>query len=300
MNLKIGTRGSKLALWQAEWVKGELSKHGSASDLVLYKTQGDRNQKEALSRIGGSGLFTKALDDALLSGEIDLAVHSAKDMTSSLPDGLSIVAFMKREDPRDVLLSTDASLDLDNLAQPIVVGTSSVRRQAFLGHYAPHVSVRNIRGNVDTRIAKMQSGEYDGIVLAYAGVKRLGLTDLIVRKLNVSTFTPSPGQGAVAVVTRSDHPAFNQIKRFLNHSLTEIAVRCERAFLRTIDGGCSIPVFGLATVVGETLSFHAGMARPEENRIVREALDGKIDEAEQIGKEVGNKVLTKIRRVNTR
>ena len=299
MKLKIGTRGSKLALWQAETVKSELQNVGIEAELVLYKSEGDQNQTQALREIGGQGLFTKVLDNALLKGEIDLAVHSTKDMTSRLVSGLTIAAFLKREDPRDVLLSNDKSIDLDNLSRELVIGTSSMRRQAFLRHYSPHVTIKDIRGNVDTRIEKMEKGEYDGIILAYAGIKRLGLTDLIVRKLNVSSFTPPPGQGAVAVVMQEDHSSKEKIYQALNHPTTEKAMICERSFLRTIDGGCSVPAFGLATVIGDTLSFEGGMASEKKNSIVRESLDGSARDAESIGIEVGNKVLTKIERVNT-
>ena len=166
MALRIGTRGSKLALWQANRVKDLLSAEGIASELVLYKTTGDINQSRPLHLIGEKGLFTKALDEAQLRGEVDLTVHSSKDLPSVLPEGLEIGAFLKREDPRDVLLAEAEDVDLDNFNRQLVIGTSSLRRGAFLRHYLPHCEVKLIRGNVDTRLAKMRAGEYDGILLA--------------------------------------------------------------------------------------------------------------------------------------
>lgn len=294
MGLKIGTRGSKLALWQANLVKDLLEAGGHAAELVLYKTTGDIQQSQPLHKIGEKGLFTKALDEAQLRGEVDLVVHSSKDLPSVLPDGLEIGAFLKREDPRDVLLAVEEDVDLDNLSRKLIIGTSSLRRGAFLRHYLPHCEVKLIRGNVDTRVAKMEAGEYDGILLAYAGVKRMGMTGLIRRKLNVGTFTPAVGQGAIAVTVRSGEPALLEIIRpVLNHTETEYAVQAERALLRTLEGGCSTPIFGLATVQAETLSMHGGVARTDGTEILRDQIEGHVSEADQLGQRLANLLKSK-------
>ncbi|MEO1384579.1 MAG: hydroxymethylbilane synthase, partial [Bacteroidota bacterium] len=174
MRIKIGTRGSKLALWQANLVQSTLSQYGIEAELVIVSTYGDTNQVAPLYAMGATGVFTKALDEALLNDAVDIAVHSAKDMPSQLAQGLAEFAYLQREDPRDVLLATTNEVQLDNFARPLVIGTSSVRRQALMRHYFPHVTLKDIRGNVDTRIQKMEAGDYDGIILARAGVKRMG------------------------------------------------------------------------------------------------------------------------------
>jgi hydroxymethylbilane synthase len=293
MNLKIGTRGSKLALWQANHVKGLLEAQGITVELVLYTTTGDLQQQQPLHEIGDKGLFTKALDEAMLRGEIDVAVHSAKDLPTVLPDGIVLAALGKREDPRDVLLSSSEEFDLDNVARGITVGTSSLRRFALLQHYLPHVKVVPIRGNVDTRVAKMLAGEYDAIVLAYAGVKRMELTHLITRKLNVATFTPAVGQGAIGITMPEAHPATDVIRKAVNHGDTEVAVKAERAFLRTLEGGCHSAIFALGTVVGETLSFMGGVAAKDGSHLLREAADCHVLDAEDTGRRLAELLMQK-------
>lgn len=290
--VRIGTRGSKLALWQANHVKDLLEAGGIQSELVLYKTTGDRVQDRPLHEIGERGLFTKALDEALMTGEVDLAVHSSKDLPSTPPEGLALSAVLHREDPRDVLLAIDPEVDLDNFTREFTVGTSSLRRQALLRHYAPHFKPSSIRGNVDTRVAKLQSGEFDAIVLAYAGVKRMGLTHLIRRKLNATTFTPAVAQGAVGVVTRAGDPLVPQLRAVLNDEPAEVAVTAERAFLRRLEGGCHTPVFALATAIGNTLSIEGGVAALDGSRLIRERLDGHTADAEALGYQLADTVLS--------
>lgn len=293
MSIKIGTRGSKLALWQANLVKDQLEEKGILAELVLYKTTGDLQQKQALHEIGSRGLFTKVLDDALLSQEIDLAVHSSKDIPSVLPDGLEISAFLKREDPRDVLLAVQPDIDLDNFSRKIVVGTSSLRRKSLLNHFAPNCEVKVIRGNVDTRIAKMKAGEYDAVMLAYAGVKRLGFTNLVRRKLNVNTFTPAIGQGAIGVMSRVGAKGINKVREVLNHKETEFAVVAERALLRRLEGGCTTPIFGLATVMGNSLSMQGGVGKEDGSLLIRERIEGHVGEARELGEQLGLILLSK-------
>lgn len=292
MRVKIGTRGSKLALWQAHTVAAQLKAAEIDHELVEIQTAGDANQQAPLASIGGQGLFTKALDQALLSGEVDLAVHSAKDMPSSLPDGLKILACLEREDPRDVLLAVHPEMKLDNFSQSWVVGTGSVRRAALMRHYYPHVEVKPIRGNVDTRLAKLQAGDYDAILLAMAGVKRMGYEAHIRQKLSAAHFTPAVGQGVVAIVSRVDFAHQDRVGMALDHTLSHQALLCERAFLRTLQGGCSVPAFGLATIIGDQISLQAGMAT--EDDIIRIEADAPLDQLTSLGNQVGQQVLAQI------
>jgi hydroxymethylbilane synthase len=292
--IRIGTRGSKLALWQAENVRQLLEQSGVPAEILIYKTEGDEKTDVSLQSIGGKGLFTKALDDALLRQEIEIAVHSAKDIPTDFDNRIGIIAVPEREDPRDVLLAAHERADLDNLSDSLLIGTSSVRRQAFLRHYLPHIRVSVIRGNVDTRVARMQQGDYDGIMLAWAGVKRLGLEHLVVRKMNPATFTPAVGQGAIAVTAlKSDDKVLSRVRPALNHLPSETALRCERAFLTRMGGGCSIPAFGLATIVGDTISLHAGIAEEDGSTIWRDQMDGPVRDAEWVGERLAEIILEK-------
>lgn len=293
MGIKIGTRGSKLALWQAEHVKALLEANGESVEIVIYKTTGDIEQERPLHLIGEKGLFTKALDEGLMNGEVDLAVHSTKDVPTGLPEGMEVCAFLKREDPRDVLLALDPVVDLDNHSREFVVGTSSLRRIAFISHYAPQFKTKLIRGNVDTRIAKMEAGEYDALILAYAGVKRMGRTDRVIRKLNVNTFTPAVGQGAIGVTARIGDPAGKRAGDLLNHEETSQAVRAERAFLRRLEGGCHAPIFALGTVVKGNISLSGGVAAEDGTIVYRDTVEGPVESAEQIGINLADIVLNK-------
>ncbi|MEO0471001.1 MAG: hydroxymethylbilane synthase [Bacteroidota bacterium] len=291
MRIKIGTRGSKLALWQAKHVAGVLGSLNVETELCVIRTKGDEVQDVPLRELGTTGIFTKALDEALLDGRIDIAVHSSKDMPSVLAAPLELVAILKREDPRDVLLGNDESIQLENFARPLVIGTSSVRRRALLKHFFPQVEVKEIRGNIDTRIDKMRAGEYDGIMLAYAGVKRLGFQQLVTQKFNLHSFTPAPGQGAIGVSCRADYAQKALIRQALNHTATEVALRCERAFLRGLNAGCQTPAFGLATVFGSQITFVAGLAEENGHKLFRSSREGEAAHAEQIGMEVAGNIL---------
>lgn len=293
MKLKIGTRGSKLALWQAKKVQEELANRGIEAELKIYKTTGDLNQVQALDKIGDKGLFTKALDDGLLNGEIDMAVHSTKDVPTVFDEGLEFVATLPREDPRDVLMALSEEVDLDNFSRKLVIGTSSLRRQAFIRRYAPHVTLKLIRGNVDTRVEKMRRGDYDGIILAYAGVKRMGMTEYIVRKLNATSFVPAVGQGAVGIICKKD--AETEIKdaiRSLNHLSTFQAITAERAYLRKMEGGCHVPIFGLATNIAGKISLKGGVASLDGQQMVQDEVQGDATAAEEIGLQLAQIVLT--------
>lgn len=296
MQINLGTRGSKLALWQANYVQKKLENSGTKVLRKIIHTTGDLVQQKPLHQLGAIGIFTKALDMALIEGEVDIVVHSAKDMPSRLDENLEIFAFLKREDPRDVLLANSPNISLENLSQNIVVGTSSMRRRAFLKYYSPNVTVKDIRGNVDTRLEKLKTGDYDAIILAYAGVKRMGLESYIVQKLNTATFTPAVGQGVVAVVGRKDSPLKAHIHQILNDALSEYALLAERSFLHTVAGGCSIPVFGFATVVREKISLLAGIADEATGEIYRSFKEGNVSKAVDLGKSVGEVILEKSQR----
>ncbi|MCI4671070.1 MAG: hydroxymethylbilane synthase [Bacteroidia bacterium] len=290
----IGTRGSKLALWQANWVKSSLAKAGIESQLKTYTTQGDKVTNVPLHSFSTTGIFTKALDDALLKGEIDIAVHSAKDMASSIHDELEILAFLEREDPRDALLAKSVEVNLENFSRQFVIGTSSVRRRSFIQHYFSHITLKELRGNVDTRVQKMLDGEYDGIILALAGVKRMGLEKQVVQKLSHHSFIPAVGQGAVAVVGRKGWDKGETCTKTLNHEETSIAVKAERAFLRTLGGGCSQPVFGHALVWQNSVKLTCGKLLNDGKTLIREVAEDDVQHAEILGKTLAEKVLLKI------
>ncbi len=291
MQIILGSRGSKLALWQTHQVQRKLEKAGIDTRCHIVKTSGDLVQNKPLHQLGTVGIFTKALDLALQTQEIDLAIHSGKDMPALLDEDLEIFAFLKREDPRDVLLANSAEISLENYTQKWRIGTSSMRRSAFLKYYMPSLIVKDIRGNIDSRIQKLDSGEYDAIILAYAGVKRMGFESFIVQKLSVATFTPAVAQGAIAIVGRKDSPHKAQIKQILNHETTASAVKAERSFLHTVAGGCSIPVFGLATVIGTSLTLTGGMANQDASHIYRHTVQGNEKDGIVLGKELGEIIL---------
>lgn len=288
-----------MALWQAHHVQHLLEKAGVRATCHVVKTTGDLTQDRPLHQLGTVGIFTKALDEALHREEVDIAVHSAKDMPAVLEEGLELLAILKREDPRDVLLAASPDVSLENLTRPLVIGTSSLRRAAFLKHFAPHITVKDIRGNVDSRLEKMRSGAYDGILLAYAGVRRMKLESWIVQKLNVHTFTPAVGQGAVAVVCRQAFAHQATLREVLNHRPTELCVRSERSYLKTVAGGCSVPVFGLANLTGEALTLSAGIAAKDGQRIFRHNAEGTASRAEAIGEAVGKEILAQTKGLET-
>ncbi|MFT6866954.1 MAG: hydroxymethylbilane synthase [Cyclobacteriaceae bacterium] len=245
MNLiRIGTRKSKLALWQAEYVAKKLNEGGLQTELVLMETIGDKVLDVSISKIGSKGVFTEELEVKLACGEIDIAVHSAKDMQSTLEQGFEIVAFSEREIVNDVIVS-DKHIDLN---AEIVLGTSSTRRIATLHHFYPKVKTVEVRGNLQTRLEKMRGGLCDGLVLAYAGVHRMGYQELVRHQLALDEFTPAVGQGSIAIESHQSlsNEKREKIRMLINHPSTEKRLLAERAFLKKLEGGCSIPVFALA------------------------------------------------------
>ena len=266
----IGSRGSKLALWQAEHIAAALKALDTETRIEVIKTSGDKIQDVPLAQVGGKGLFTKEIDEALLSGAIDLAVHSMKDVPTGLPAGLTIAAIPEREEPRDALIGCT----LAELKDETRIGTSSLRRQAQLLAYRQQLEIHMLRGNVDTRLRKLDEGQYDAIVLAAAGLRRLGWQDRIRELIPVEIMCPSVGQGALAIETREDGGAAHQLVRKLDHPDTRIAITAERAMLEKLGGGCQVPIGGYAFLEKGVIQMRAIVASPDGKRVVRAALSG--------------------------
>lgn len=282
--LVIGTRGSKLALWQAEWVHARLRQlePGLSVSLKPIKTTGDKMLDVPLATIGGKGLFVKEIEDALLRGEIDLAVHSMKDVPTRLPDGLEILSIPEREDPRDALISRDGAT-LDRLAAGARIGTSSLRRQAQLLNVRPDLSILMLRGNLDTRLRKLEAGEYDGIILAAAGLCRLGWADRVTEYLSPDVCLPAIGQGALALEGRADDAFVRELAGRMEHRPTRLAVTAERALLERLEGGCQVPIAAYATIDHDVLAMSALVAGVNGRRLIRDSIHGSVDEAHRLG-----------------
>lgn len=292
MHIKIGTRGSRLALWQAEFIQQQLQAGGVSSDLVIIDTKGDQILDRSIAKIGSKGIFTQELEDQLRAGTIDIAVHSAKDMQSSLPPDLGVVAFTERERVNDVLVSRNKSLSLTS-GEPFTIGTSSTRRVAMMKHFCPHITTVDMRGNLQTRLRKLDEGQCDALLLAYAGVHRMQYDDLIVAYLPVDEFTPAVGQGSVAVQASDtlSSAKLDIIRQLTNHEPTEACLKAERAFLRRLEGGCSIPVFALATWVGDQISLTGGILSLDGATLMRETFTGPAPQAEELGQQLGESLL---------
>jgi len=290
--IRIGTRKSQLALWQAEYVRARLMAHhpGLSVELVKMTTQGDRILDRSLALVGGKGLFLKELEQALLTDRIDLAVHSAKDVTVSLPTGLHLAAVCEREDPRDAFVST-AYARLGELPAGGRVGTASLRRQSQLRAAFPHLSIINLRGNVNTRLKKLDDGEYDAVILAAAGMKRLGFTARIRSLLEPHDSLPAVGQGAVCIECRADHPEVNAFLAPLNHAPTQQCVAAERALNLHLEGGCQVPIGGYAELEGERLHLRGLVGEPDGSRLIRGEIRGRVEEAEQLGARLAQELL---------
>jgi len=294
--LVIGSRGSKLALWQAEQARERLHALNPQVEvqIEIIKTTGDV-KNDPLSVIGGKGVFTKELEDALLDGRIDIAVHSLKDLPTILPDGLSIAAICEREDARDalVLRAGHECGSLLDLPRGAVVGTSSQRRLAQLKARRRDVEVRDLRGNVDTRIRKLDEGQYDAVILASAGLVRLGLQERISARIAITEMLPAVGQGAIAIETKSDNEFAVQSVSRLDHRATRLACLAERAFLRGLGGGCQFPIAGHAVLDQNLLKLDGLVAKPDGSEILRDSLSGPADDPEALGSELTNRLLSR-------
>jgi len=290
--LRIGTRGSALALWQARWVKAALEERhpGTAVELVTIKTQGDKILDVPLAQVGGKGLFVKEIEEALLDGRVDLAVHSLKDMPSELPPGLHIGAVPRREDPRDVLIARQGT-PLAQLSPGARIGTSSLRRAAQLRHARPGVTIVPLRGNLDTRLRKLESEALDAIVLAAAGIRRLGLEDRITEVLDPTVMLPAVGQGALCLEARQDDTELAALLAPLEDPATRQAVTAERALLQRLEGGCQVPLAGHAVVNGQRLVLTGLVADLPGQPFFRETLEGPVQAAAAIGLALAERLL---------
>jgi hydroxymethylbilane synthase len=291
--IRIGTRGSALALAQAAETRARLmAAHGlpeEAFAIEVISTSGDRIQDRPLAEAGGKGLFTKEIEEALLDGRIDLAVHSSKDMPTRLPEGLALSAFLPREDPRDAFVGRAVGRIAD-LPQGATVGSSSLRRQALLSRMRPDLRLVLLRGNVPTRLRKLRDGAADGTVVAYAGLKRLGMADAVTELMPIEDFPPAPGQGAICVETRAGDLRIAEAVAPIDHPQTAAALACERAFLAVLDGSCRTPIAGHATVEGGRL-FFSGLILTRDGRETHSVrLDGAVAQAEAIGRAAAESV----------
>ena len=286
--LVIGSRGSHLALWQAHYVAGKLKTLGIETEIQIIKTSGDRMQTLSLVQAGGKGLFTKEIEEALLARTIDIAVHSLKDLPTENPDGLEIAAVPEREDPRDALVGKK----LSELPAGARVGTSSNRRAAQLRILRPDLAIGPVRGNVDTRLRKLREGQFDAIMLAAAGLRRLGFEDEIAEVFEPDQLCPAPGQGALAIQTRTQDHAL-EICAALNHDPTARAVHCERTVLSGLGGGCQLPIGAFAEASAETLHVLGGVFAPDGSRFAKASAQGPVHAAEDLGRQVANDLLAK-------
>ena len=291
-SFRIGTRGSKLALWQAEHVASLIKPSGYETVIVPIETRGDKILDVSIAQIGSKGVFTEEIEANLLDGSIDIAVHSAKDLSSELHDELELVAFTERELANDVLISTDKNITLRS--SEIRVGTSSVRRVAFLRHFYPTTTPVNVRGNLQTRLTKLHAGECDALLLAYAGVHRMGYDNLIVEKIETSYFVPSVGQGTIAIECHKKLSFAKKevLSRWVNHPETEACVRAERSFLKTMQGGCSIPVFGYAHFEGSLVTLKGGIISLDGKKVIKAKRSSPVENVKELGESVAKEVLS--------
>jgi hydroxymethylbilane synthase len=292
--IRIGTRASALALWQAEWVKSELEKKypGTSVTLTKIKTTGDKILDVPLAKVGGKGLFVKEIEEAMLENEIDIAVHSMKDVPTFFPDGLHLSCITKREDPRDALLTRD-KVKFKDLPKGANVGTSSLRRQAQLMNVRPDFVIHQLRGNVDTRLRKLKEGQYDAIILAAAGVKRLGLAENVSEYIDPEISLPAIGQGALGIECRVDDRELNDMISFFNHADTRTCVTGERALLRRLEGGCQVPIACYGEMKGGKLHLTGLVGSVDGKRIIKDAIDGDPEKAEKLGVTLAEKLLSR-------
>jgi hydroxymethylbilane synthase len=291
--LRIATRGSQLALTQSRWVAQRIHEAtGRPVELALIRTVGDQEQDRPLSEIGGQGLFTRELDRAVLEGEVDLAVHSLKDLPTAFREGLALAAVPEREDPRDVLIGPQgSSLTLSGLRPGARVGTSSLRRRALALAYRSDLELVPARGNLDTRLGHVDAGRYDAILLAAAGVRRLGWEKRVNEAMDLGSWLPAPGQGALGIVVREDRLSTHGVWiRALDHLPTRSAVTAERAVLHALEAGCQLPVGALGLAVGAGLRLRAIVASPDGRRIVRDHGTGRLEAPEALGRRLAERL----------
>lgn len=292
--VRIATRKSPLALWQAEFVRDSLLAQNPDLNIELVKmfTQGDKILDTPLAKVGGKGLFVKELEQGILRGDADIAVHSMKDVPVEFPDGLHLAVICEREDPRDAFVSNTYK-NIEDLPQGARVGTSSLRRTCQIRTWRPDLAIRDLRGNVNTRLRKLDEGEYDAIILACAGLKRLGFDDRIQTHLDPGFSLPAIGQGAVGIECRSDDSFINGLIASLNHPQTAIRVLAERAMNKRLEGGCQVPIGGYAELDGDTLLLRGLVGRPDGSEMVRGEIAGRAEEAEYLGVTLADDLLSR-------
>jgi hydroxymethylbilane synthase len=290
--IKIGTRGSKLALWQANWVKSVLEQNFPPTpiELIVIKTQGDKILDVPLAKVGGKGLFIKEIEQALLTRRIDIAVHSMKDMPADIPEGLCIGAIPERENPVDVFISRNGAQFIE-LAAGSIIGTSSLRRGAQLRHARPDIIIQPIRGNLDTRLKKLESENFDALVLAAAGVKRLDLEHKITEYLDPEIMLPAVGQGALCIEIRKDDSTVGPLVASLEHASTRAVVAGERAFLNRLEGGCQVPIAGHGRISEKQFAITGLVAEVDGSRVIKGEKSGPLDSAETIGIDLAEDLL---------
>jgi len=288
--LRIGSRGSQLALWQANHIAAVLRERGHQVELEIIRTTGDKITDVALAKVGTKGMFTKEIEEALAEGRVDLAVHSLKDLPTELAPEFEIAAITTRENPRDVLLSVKYA-GLDALPRAAKVGTSSLRRQAQLKVKRPDLEVFPLRGNVDTRVRKLEAGEYDAIILAAAGLNRLGKTQLVKQVLPAELMCPAAGQGALGIEIRHGDKATRELLRFLDDQAARMATTCERALLNKLGGGCQVPIGAFAEMAEGKLTLTAICASPDGTKLIREVQSGS--DPIELGERTGALILNR-------
>ncbi|NLT96073.1 MAG: hydroxymethylbilane synthase [Clostridia bacterium] len=305
--IKVGTRQSQLALWQTEHVVGILRKKCPQYkfEIVPIKTKGDKILDVALAKIGDKGLFTKELELAILNGDVDFAVHSMKDLPTVIPEGLKIASMTKRHDPRDVLISKN-NCSFKDLPVNACIGTSSLRRRAQLLNIRPDLKIIDLRGNLNTRLKRLETDNYDAVILAAAGVERLGWHEKITEKLSYDVCLPAVGQGSIGIEIRQNDPFIEGIVREANDPDTEVCIKAERALLKALEGGCQIPIGAVAQISGNLLNLRAVVGTLNGELLIKDSLIGEIKDSEEIGFELAKrlkekgakKILEEIRREN--
>lgn len=293
MMIRIGTRGSKLAIAQSIWVKEKIeSVYGIKVSLIKIKTKGDKILDSPLSKIGGKGLFVKEIENALLEGNVDIAVHSIKDVPVDLPEGLELSVYPKRENPFDAFISNSFNR-IEDLPKDARIGTSSLRREVQLRRLHPDIEIVPIRGNVDTRLKKLRTENLDGIILAVSGLVRLGLYNQITQIIPEHIMLPAIGQGALGIEVRIDDKRIKEIISFLNHKETEICIKAERSFLKELGGGCQIPIAGYASIKNNNLIIKGMISDLNGKRFLFDIVEGDPSNPEEVGKRLANSLLKK-------
>lgn len=292
MNIRIATRKSPLALWQANFVKQQILAHhpNLTVELIPMVTKGDVLLDSPLSKIGGKGLFVKQLEQAILNNEADIAVHSIKDIPAEFPEGLTLATICKRDDIRDSFISNKYS-NIDELPNGAIIGTSSLRRQCQLRAKYPHLQIKDLRGNVGTRLAKLDNKQYDAIILASAGLKRLALQDRIKQYIDTDLILPAVGQGAIGIETRADDKKILEILSVLDDKHSRVCIEAERAMNKALQGGCQVPIACYSQLNNNILSLQGLVGRIDGSKIIKVALEGSITEAEKLGQELAKRLL---------